>query len=99
MSMDDTGFEFAEITPNAEEALISAENLAAITTIINALPKKCRMVFKLIKEDGLKYQEAADVLNLSIKTIEGHMTHAMRKIGELLQKNAQEQSEKSARNY
>jgi RNA polymerase sigma-70 factor (ECF subfamily) len=48
---------------------------------INDLPPRCRLIFKLIKEDGLKYREVAELLNLSLKTVENQMTTAIRKIG------------------
>jgi RNA polymerase sigma-70 factor (ECF subfamily) len=38
------------------------------------------MIFKLIREDGLKYKEVAEILNLSISTIEAQMTIAIRRI-------------------
>lgn len=40
---------------------------------INDLPPKAREVFKLNREDGLTYQEIADYLDVSIKTVESHM--------------------------
>jgi DNA-directed RNA polymerase specialized sigma24 family protein len=43
------------------------------------------LIFKLIKEDGLKYKEVALLLDLSQKTIENQMTIALRKIGESIQ--------------
>jgi RNA polymerase sigma factor (sigma-70 family) len=48
---------------------------------INDLPPRCQLIFKLIKEDGLKYREVADLLHLSLKTIENQMAIAIRKIG------------------
>jgi RNA polymerase sigma factor (sigma-70 family) len=52
---------------------------------IDALPPRCKLIFKLIKEDGLKYKEVALLLDLSQKTIENQMTIALRKIGESIQ--------------
>jgi RNA polymerase sigma-70 factor (family 1) len=47
---------------------------------IHNLPVKCRAIFILIKEDGLRYAEAAKLLNLSVKTIENQMGIALKKI-------------------
>ena len=47
---------------------------------IHKLPVKCRAIFILIKEDGLRYAEAAKLLNLSVKTIENQMGIALKKI-------------------
>lgn len=47
---------------------------------VEALPPRCRVIYKLIKEDGLKYTEAARILNLSVKTIENQMGLALKRI-------------------
>jgi RNA polymerase sigma-70 factor (ECF subfamily) len=47
---------------------------------IENLPKKCKEVFLLSKKDGLKYIEIADKLNISIKTVERHMSLALKKL-------------------
>jgi len=47
---------------------------------IEKLPKQCREVFLLGKKDGLKYKEIADKLNISVKTVERHMSIALKKL-------------------
>jgi RNA polymerase sigma-70 factor (ECF subfamily) len=42
------------------------------------LPEKCRAIFFLSRFEDLKYQEIADQLNISIKTVETHMGKALR---------------------
>lgn len=49
---------------------------------IDSLPPKRKLVFKMIKEDGLKYREVANLLGLSIKTIETHMGLALKSLQE-----------------
>jgi RNA polymerase sigma-70 factor (ECF subfamily) len=51
---------------------------------INDLPPRCQLIFKLIKEDGLKYREVAELLQVSIKTVENQMAIALRKIGQAI---------------
>ena len=41
------------------------------------LPEKCRMVFKLSRYRNLKYKEIAEVLNISVKTVENQMGKAL----------------------
>jgi RNA polymerase sigma-70 factor (ECF subfamily) len=65
---------------NPEELLLSAEVVKGIMQAINDLPPKCRVIFKLVKEDGLKYAEVAQLLDLSVKTVEAQMAIALRRI-------------------
>ncbi|WP_339879441.1 RNA polymerase sigma-70 factor [uncultured Algoriphagus sp.] len=45
---------------------------------LEKLPEKCRMVFNLSRFEELKYQEIADRLEISIKTVEAHMGKALK---------------------
>lgn len=47
---------------------------------INALPQQCRIIFRLIKEDGLKYKEVAEILNISPRTVQTQLCRAMQKL-------------------
>jgi RNA polymerase sigma-70 factor (family 1) len=74
---------------NPEELMLSEEFTKRIMTCVNDLPPKCRLVFKLIKEDGLKYTEVAQLLEISIKTVEAQMAIAIRRLKDSLEfKNA-----------
>ena len=64
--------------------LMEKELKIQVRQAINRLPVKCRAIFTLIKEDGLKYAEAAKLLNLSVKTIENQMGIALKKMSVLL---------------
>lgn len=75
---------------NPEKLMITAEMLKYINNTINTLPPKCRMVFKLVKEDGLRYREVADLLGISIKTVEAQMAIALRRIGKCMQLEVKE---------
>ncbi|MDN5284696.1 MAG: polymerase sigma-70 factor [Mucilaginibacter sp.] len=45
---------------------------------INDLPEGCRAIFQLSRFEQLKYEEIADYLHISIKTVEGQMGRALR---------------------
>lgn len=49
-----------------------------IHAAINSLPEGRRKIFILSRFDGLKYQEIADKLNISIKTVENQMGEALK---------------------
>lgn len=51
-----------------------------INKSINTLPSKCREVFVLCRFEEMKYLEIAKELGISIKTVEMHMSHALKKI-------------------
>jgi RNA polymerase sigma-70 factor (ECF subfamily) len=55
-----------------------------IAESIESLPEKRRQIFKLSREQGLKYQEIADMLGLSVKTVETHMGLALKQLREQL---------------
>lgn len=67
------------VTP--EDALISRENLRQIEQAVNQLPLRCRLIFKLVKEDGLSYREVAEVLDISVNTVNAQITIALKKLG------------------
>lgn len=49
----------------------------AIKNALEELPEKCREVFMLSRYENLKYQQIADQLGISIKTVETHMSKAL----------------------
>lgn len=82
--IDQVSLDLNTVVKNPEELLISAQALQNVNAIIASLPPKCRLIFQLIKENGLKYREAAELLNISIKTVEHQMSLALKKISEAL---------------
>ena len=54
------------------------ELATSIQQAINELPKKCQTIFLMNRFDQLTYQEIADILNLSIKTVETQMGRALK---------------------
>lgn len=59
--------------------------MEAVFNGVAKLPPKCKHVFLLSKKEGLSNVEIADYLNLSLKTVEGHITKAYRLIKESVQ--------------
>ena len=79
--LDDIQADVTSLYFDPEQLLITADMLARIQKAIDQLPPKCKMIFKLAKEDGLKYKEVAEVLNISVKTVENQLAIAIQKIG------------------
>lgn len=53
---------------------------------INSLPEKRKEIFRLSRHEGLKYQEIAEKLNISIKTVETQMSLAIKTLRDKLKK-------------
>lgn len=83
--LDQWTTELGSVFFNPEELAISIEQTKKIMAAINQLPEKCKAIFKLIKEDGLKYNEVAQLLDISIKTVESQMAIALRRIRQCLE--------------
>ena len=55
-----------------------------IEKAINTLPDRCQKIFRLSREEDLSYKEIAELLNLSVNTVEGQMSIALRKLRTIL---------------
>jgi RNA polymerase sigma-70 factor (family 1) len=51
---------------------------------IAALPEQRRLIFKMIKEDGLKCRDVAEILNLSTRTVESQLYKAVKFLADQL---------------
>lgn len=67
---------FSILSP--EEELLSQENLANIYQKIEQLSFKTRLIFKLNRFENKSYSEIAEELDVSVKTIEYHISKAIR---------------------
>ena len=63
-----------------EDDMITKELAKTLDDTINSLPNQCKSAFKLIREDKLKYKEASEILNISVKTLEAHITKAIKEL-------------------
>jgi RNA polymerase sigma-70 factor (family 1) len=84
VSIDDMDIEPVIEVGSPEELCISAEIITRIRQAIQQLPPQCRIIFQLVKEDGMKYKEVAEVLNISVFTVRNQLAIAIRKLSEAL---------------
>jgi len=63
---------------NIQDNLEAKEMEAAVIEAIDQLPPKCRDVFKLSRFEGKTYQEIADIMGISIKTVENQISKALK---------------------
>lgn len=87
VSLDDLQVELESQHHDPEQLLLTAELMNRVARAINELPPRCKMVYKLIKEDGLRYREVAEILDISIKTIDNQLAIALKKIGKAININ------------
>lgn len=64
--------------------VVQMELQQKIDTSIEELPSERKKIFKLSREEGLKYKEIADQLGLSVKTVEAQMGKALKYLRENL---------------
>lgn len=75
-------FCFTETTP--ESAYISKETVEELNKAINELPTRTKLAFFLVREQKKSYKEAADIMSVSVKTIEKQVASAVEKLKEKL---------------
>jgi len=74
----------APSAPSAEDEVLGTELEQAVRAAIDGLPKKCREVFLLSRDHGLKYAEIAVALEISVKTVEKRMGQALAELRQRL---------------
>ncbi|MBZ4192484.1 RNA polymerase sigma factor [Niabella beijingensis] len=81
---------YTMVTPETD--LVSTENMTLIEEAIRSLPPKCLLIFRLIKEEQLKYTEVARLLDISVKTVETQMMIANKRVAAALLESLPEYS-------
>jgi RNA polymerase sigma-70 factor (ECF subfamily) len=71
-------YHFTEQDP--EKTMVAGEFAKSLAAFIHGLPPRCSLIFRLVKEEGLKYREVAELLQVSVKTVEAQMALALQKI-------------------
>jgi len=79
--LDSVEIEPADPFADPGAAMITREMNSKLRSAINSLPPRCKLIFKLIKEDGLTYKETAQLLSISESTVENQLSIALKKIG------------------
>ncbi len=69
-----------------EQLMLSKEFSKQLEEIIDKMPPKMKMAFILVKDNSLSYKEAAEIMKLSVNTIDRHIQLALTHIRELVKK-------------
>ncbi len=85
--------EYSRLTKNFEalsdpilDEIFAREIEVEIYRAVNKLPEQCRKVFTLSRRNGLKNREISATLELSEKTIESHLSKALKTIRKALER-------------
>jgi RNA polymerase sigma-70 factor (family 1) len=71
-------------TDDPEKELERRELIFQMNQAIETLPQQCKIIFTLVKEEGLKYKDVAQILSISPRTVETQLVRAMQKLDKIL---------------
>lgn len=94
-SLDEIKLPFLKVGITPEDQFITGELLHRINFAVNNLPQQCKLIFKLVKEDGFKYREVADLLQINLKTVENQIGIALKKLHAAVYKQNQDKKKAS----
>jgi RNA polymerase sigma-70 factor, Bacteroides expansion family 1 len=77
---DHLDIETGPVVTDPYNQLVTSEMMKRMQQAVENLPARCKMIFKLVREDGLKHREVAEILNISINTVDVQMAIAIKKI-------------------
>ena len=69
---------------DAEQPCLYEELQREVQKAVDALPDRCREVFRKSREEGLSNAAIANQMRISVKTVEAQITKALRRIRETL---------------
>ncbi len=69
----------------ADGPLLAGEVQAVVTRAVAGLPEPLRLVYVLTEQEGMSYQQTAEVLDCPVGTVSSRKVEAVRKLRELLQ--------------
>lgn len=84
-SIEDEKDHFLPDTIDPCEKLLEKELREIVSTIIERLPPRRRMVYKMVKDEGMKYKEVGELLEISERTVEEHLKIAVRELRQGIQ--------------
>lgn len=74
----DVDVELENLTETPVDPFAATDLQQKIEEALSQLPPKCRRVFEMSRYEGKKYKEIAEELDVSVKTVEAHITKAMK---------------------
>jgi RNA polymerase sigma-70 factor (ECF subfamily) len=82
--MEDAGVHEIVNSHDPGKELERRELIFKMNQAIETLPLQCKIIFKLVKEEGLKYKQVAEILDISPRTVETQLVRAIKKLDAIL---------------
>jgi RNA polymerase sigma-70 factor (ECF subfamily) len=80
------GENFDALSDPILDDIFAREVQTEVNRAVNVLPEQCQKVFLLSRSNGMKNKEISKMLNLSEKTVESHLTKALKAIRQSLER-------------
>ncbi len=77
ISIDDIQDYLIPDVSDPEKKMINSDLKRELNRVIENLPPKRRLVFKMVKDENLSYKEVAEILEISERTVEVHLKLAI----------------------
>ncbi len=84
LSIQDIDVDIEIYNSDPEAIFIRGEMVGKLRKAVSALPRKCKLVFKLVREEGFSYKEAAEMLEISTKSVDSHLVFATKRLASIL---------------
>ncbi len=83
--LDDDAFaQIPDDTPSPEQATAGHQELARLHAALAELPERTRLVFALVRVDGLTYAQTAKHLGISDSSVQKHLARAIKHVTQRL---------------
>jgi RNA polymerase sigma-70 factor (family 1) len=76
------------LMPASDAALDARRILEMLQKEVEALPEKCRLVFRFSREEGMTVKQIADEMDISPKTVQNQLNKALKHLRVVLKKHA-----------
>jgi RNA polymerase sigma-70 factor (ECF subfamily) len=73
-----------ETSEPVTEAIYYSELQSKVARVLERLPERCSVIFRMSRFEGLKYNEIAEKLSVSLKTVEANMGKALKEFRKAL---------------
>jgi len=81
------GKQWKEYHNETEENILLSDVRKKLHDGVNSLPPQQKLVYELCRNQGYKYEQAADIMNLSVETVKAYMKLALRFLRAYLKNN------------